>query len=248
MFKSKYIIGADGFNSVVRKKIFKENKDKLQFVFGLEASVITKEEINLKIIRIYLDNEKYTDGYAWIFPKSIHTANVGVGGKGNLEEKFNNFLKGEIKRDYGKCQVLANIKGVTCTQKQGFKFSKLGVMLVGDAAGLNDPIFKAGTSQAIISGKIAAQCILENKVPFYEERIKLMPFCNPKIIKTSQALYSVDNQTFNELGEILEGKGFFYLKSLSGLRKALLKKKLRKNIFQLLRIFSTWQKNKDWLW
>jgi len=248
LFKSKYIIGADGFNSVVRREIFGENKNKLRFVSGLEASITTKEKVNPEIIRIYLDNERYVGGYGWVFPKSIHTANIGVGGEGNLQKKLDIFLEREIKRDYGNYQISATTKGVTCTQKPGFKFSKLGVMLVGDAAGLNDPIFKAGTNQAMISGKIAARCILENEVPFYEGRIKSMPFSNPKILKGSKILYSLDNQTLNELGELLEGRGFSYIKTLPAFTKILHRASLRKDIFKLFKFLSVWKHNQDYLW
>jgi flavin-dependent dehydrogenase len=171
-----------------------------------------------------------------------------VGGKENSKEELNNFLEKEIKRDYGNHQILSFVEGVTCTQKSGFKFSKLGVMLVGDAAGLDDPIFKAGTNQAMLSGKIASECIVANKTFLYERKIKSLPFANPKIFEASKTLYSLNNQTLNELGEILEGQRFSYLKTLHGLLRVLSKKNLRKNIIKLIRFISIWKRNQDYLW
>jgi len=248
VFRSKYIIGADGFNSIVRQKVFPENQKKIEFFPAIEYLVEIEKELDTKTIKIYLDNEKYNQGYAWIFPKSRKRANIGVGGKGNLSKAFEEFLSNKVKNYYGNYQLLKNKSGVVSLNDEGFLFLKSNAILIGDAAGLADPLFKGGINQAMNSAKIATECILKEEVKLYDSKIKLMPFADPKLIEAKKILYSFDNETLNELGEILEGKDSHYLKTLPGIIKILSKPYLRKNFLKLFKFFVIWKKNKDYLW
>ena len=121
-------------------------------------------------------------------------------------------------------------------------------MLIGDAAGLADPLFHGGMNQAMTLGRIAAQCILNNEADLYEFKIKSAPLFSPKLIEASKILYSLDNQTLNELGEVLNKKGSAYLRTLPGVIKALSKPHLRKNVFKVFKFFSIWHQYKNYIW
>jgi len=244
-FESKILIGADGINSIVRRKIFQEP---LKVVPSIQYLVELEKQTKTNIAKIYLDNQRFSDGYAWIFPKSKNTANIGLGGKGNLSGKFDEFMERVVKRDYESFKLLENRSGVIPFGGIQSAIAKENVLLVGDAAGLADPIFLGGINQAMWSAKIAAQCILENAVNLYESKIKSMPFADPELIKAREIFYSFDNQVLNELGEILENRGTSYLKTTAGIIKFLSKPNLRKNSFKLFNFFSVWWKNRDYLW
>ena len=129
------------------------------------------------------------------------------------------------------------------------EISKDNAILIGDAAGLTDPIFKGGMSQAMMSGKIAAQCIMDNKVDSYESEIKAKPFANPKLLTASKIFYSLDNATINELAEMLENKSAASFISISNALKCLFTKShLRMNFFRILKFFYIWKRNKNYLW
>jgi len=246
-FKSVYLVGADGPLSVVRRKVFPENQQKIEFIPAIEYLVEVEKELDTKIMKIYLDNEKYVQGYAWIFPKSEKTANIGVDGKGNLSEKFQRFLIEVVRKNYGNYRLLENKSGMIASRNRKIKLFKNGSILVGDAAGLADPVFHGGLGQAIVSGKIAAQCILKNNADFYEERMKSMSFIDSKSIRANKLFYSFKNKALNELGNILEGEGFSYLKTFSGITRILSKPALLINLNKLLVFFFVWQKNKDYI-
>lgn len=247
IFKSKYLIGADGVHSIVRRKVFPENQEAMEFIPAIEYLVEVERELDNRVIKIYLDNEKYIQGYAWIFPKSKNTANIGMDGKGNLSEKFQRFLGEVVRRNYGNYRLLENKSGTIASRNRELELFKKNLILVGDAAGLADPIFHGGLGQAMISGEIAAQCIFKNNVDFYEERIRLMSFVDSKSIRANRLFYSFKNKTLNELGNMFENKGFSYLKTPSGFIKILLNLILLKNIGKLFIFFSVWQKNKNYI-
>ncbi len=120
-------------------------------------------------------------------------------------------------------------------------------MLTGDAAGLADPIFHGGIGQAMFSGKIAAECILNKEIELYEKKINSMSFSSNNLSKASEILYSLDNRVLNELGDILEGKGFSYIKTFAGILKVLSKPRLLKNIGKFFIFFSAIKNNKDFI-
>jgi geranylgeranyl reductase family protein len=124
-------------------------------------------------------------GYGWSFPKKNHLS-VGVGNFTKSKKKIN--LK-ENYRDYLK---ILGIENVLEEQAHGFiipvsprkdGFVKHNVFLIGDAAGFADPLTAEGISNAIYSGKLAAEAIAESNLDLalaeklYNEKLseKLLP-------------------------------------------------------------------------
>lgn len=242
-FFSKYLIGADGPNSIVRKKVFKE---KIEVFPCFQYLVRLKKKIDTSKIKIYFDNEKFL-GYAWIFPKSEETANIGLGGKGNLKEKFRDFMEEIVKKEYGNYQLLEPRCGFgPYPSGAKIKLVKENAILVGDAASLISPIFGGGIENALISGREAAFSILSKNLKIYELKIKSMPSFSKDLLLAQKIIYSFNNKVLNEIGEILEEKGgnIFSLKNPLYFLKFLIKPNLRKNIFKFFQLFLIYQKNK----
>jgi len=245
VFKSKYIIGADGPSSIVRRKVFPENQDKMEFVPAVEYLIETEKELDVKMTKVYFDNEKYKHGYAWIFPKSKNTANVGIGCMGNFSKELDEFLEKVVKKNYGGYKILENRSGNIPFNTSWHRVYKKGVFLAGDAAGLADPIFKGGINQAMFSGKTAAECILENNADFYEAKIKAMPFSGVKLVKASEIFYGLDNEVLNEMGNVFERKELSYIQTFHGVLEILSKPAFLKNIKKFVMLFLVWRRNRD---
>lgn len=245
LFRSKYLIGADGCLSIVRRKIFKE---KLEIIPAIQYLVKLERKLDTSVIKIYLDNQKFKDGYAWIFPKSNNTANIGIGAKGNLQKMFKKFMEETVKKEYGVYKLLENKSGIVPSGKTLTRLEKNNALLAGEAGGLIDPFFKGGMRQAMLSGRIAAQCILNNYIDSYDKKIRSYSFVDSKVVEASKDFYSFDNQILNELGEILENKSTSYLKTPAGILKTISHPYLRKNFFKIYRFILIWRKNKSHLW
>jgi geranylgeranyl reductase family protein len=106
-------------------------------------------------------------GYAWVFPKGDHV-NVGVGGWGSEGPRLRERLA-DVCRAYG-------IDESRVVQLRGHRLPMRGarrrpssdrVLLVGDAAGLVDPLSGDGMYEAFVSSRIAAEHILDDRLDEY---------------------------------------------------------------------------------
>jgi len=122
--------------------------------------------------------------------------------------------------------------------KEPIKLIKDNALLVGDAGAMVDPISGGGIGNAMIAGEQAAKAILAKDVNSYPARIKSLSCFNKNLLSVQKILYSFDNGTLNEAGEVLEKAGgdIFYLKNFSTLSNFLSKPNLRKNIFKFLKL------------
>jgi len=162
--QANIIIGADGVNSIVRKAIpkkqFNSKKWRGNLATGIEVSVL-REEVSDFISGpvIYFGIVKW--GYGWVFPNKESLV-VGVG---CLNPK-NNDLKGALDKILSllgyKPRKTYKLLGHPIPygnflEKPAYK----SILLLGDAAGLVDPLMGEGIYYAQRSAEIAAMCIKE---------------------------------------------------------------------------------------
>jgi flavin-dependent dehydrogenase len=111
-------------------------------------------------------------GYAWIFPKGDHV-NVGVGGW----ESEGPRLRAHLERacaEYGvPAERLESVRGYRLPMRRAGDRARSGrVLLVGDAAGLVDPLSGDGMYEAFVSARIAAESVLRNDLDGYEPALE----------------------------------------------------------------------------
>jgi geranylgeranyl reductase family protein len=170
--KSKYLLCADGVLSTSAKLLGFRNKFEDDKVGLCIESNITDYEPPLAPLNFYYGGVKR--GYAWIFDKGDH-ASIGTGAvlqdASNLRQKFNSFV-----RNYRSANSAENLKvnawKIPGTGGISGSFAKGNSFLLGDAAGLVDPFLGEGISYAIQSGKLAAECIIDNRIDDYNEKIE----------------------------------------------------------------------------
>jgi geranylgeranyl reductase family protein len=100
-------------------------------------------------------------GYGWIFPKGDHL-NVGIGGweseGSRLREQFKTFCR-RHGFDNAKVEGLRGYRLVA--RRPDSALAGIRTLLVGDAAGLIDPLLGDGLSAAFVSARLAADTALD---------------------------------------------------------------------------------------
>jgi geranylgeranyl reductase family protein len=159
-FSARFIVAADGVNSVVARRVGLPNLHRV--APALECECAVTEEVYARYAGAARFDFGITPcGYGWVFPKRNH---LSIGVLSTRARSCN--LNVEYER-----YVAALSLGPPLTQeKHGFMiplaprkrlFSLPRVLLVGDAAGLADPVTAEGISAAVLSGAAAAEAILD---------------------------------------------------------------------------------------
>jgi len=165
-FKSKMIIGADGALGITAR--LAGFNDARYLIPALEAEVIVSPDVFPKYERdVRFDVGVIPQGYGWVFPKKKHLS-IGI-----ASEKRGNI---GLKSAYKKYIELLGLDNILSEEVHGFQipiksrkqFSGRKVLLTGDAAGLADPLVAEGISHALISGKLAAEAIIEGNLNWPE--------------------------------------------------------------------------------
>ena len=171
--QSKYIVAADGANSVMAKKagLAGDRHSKGYALRGYYDHVPPLE--NKFIIHVPLmdpQNDRMIAGYGWVFPTGAGSANIGVGffpvsssdGAINIRAVFNYFLEYLTRKDPRFVSIKLKGRLIGAPLNSHFKPQLcIGkrIILAGDAAGLVDPFTGEGISCALVSGKLAAKAV-----------------------------------------------------------------------------------------
>lgn len=174
---AKIVVGADGVNSIISRKLAKNTTNKSltsTFVNAYFKDVVGLPKSNEAEIRLIY---KKTPLFFYIFPLADGTVNVSLGARTDLIKKYNINLLEEAKSILKKHKKIAHkFKNATLINSwRGwsipFDFNSKKVfgdrfLLVGDAAGLTNAFYKEGVGTGMMSGIICAkkinECLKEN--------------------------------------------------------------------------------------
>jgi geranylgeranyl reductase family protein len=121
--------------------------------------------------RLVLELGVVPGGYAWVFPKGDH-ANVGVGGWESEGPRLRAHLRRLCDVHGVDFDALTDVRGYRLPYRRATStFARDNVLLVGDAAGLIDPLSGDGMYEAFVSAAFAADAVLGGDLARYESRV-----------------------------------------------------------------------------
>jgi geranylgeranyl reductase family protein len=194
-FTTPILVGADGANSTVVRSL--GLRPGFEYGLGLSCQIAVNREKLWKLDGLIGLDLGIPGGYAWVFPKK-HCLSIGAGGSFREIKKLKSYTSSLIHA-YG----LHAPDGHTFQshlmplRKKGTPLGRERILLVGDAAGLIDPLSGEGIYYALKSSYLATRAIrnfMEGKssdLVEYERGIdrELMP--EFKIARTIQKVNSV---------------------------------------------------------
>lgn len=161
--QARFIIAADGALSPTAKMAGWEETRLMCPALECEIQVPQADFERLsKKVRFDVDVVPF--GYGWCFPKKNHLS-VGVGNFMKTKERL------DLKSYYRTYLKTLQIEQVLSEEAHGFIIPvthrsdglvRQNVFLTGDAAGFADPVTAEGISNAILSGQLAAQAIINS--------------------------------------------------------------------------------------
>ncbi len=159
-YEAGAVVGADGANGVVARAAglhpVQDPPVALEASFPYDSGSVPGPWNHM----LALELGSMPGGYGWSFPKADHF-NVGCGGWHSQGGKLRSHLSA-LRRHYGLQTVpMLNVRGHHLpTRDEGAPIVRGRVLLVGDAAGLVDPMSGEGIHAAFVSGHLAAARLL----------------------------------------------------------------------------------------
>ncbi|NIA10143.1 MAG: geranylgeranyl reductase family protein [Nitrospiraceae bacterium] len=221
--RAKLVIGADGVESKVGRWAGLKTLNRLtDYHSGMqfEMAGVNADE---NYIHLFFGRDVAPLGYAWIFPKAF-SANVGLGilekeAKMRAYDYLKKFVAEHDDIFAHASPIEINSGGVPVAHFTGMAAD--GVMLVGDAAQLVNPIHGGGIVRAMHSSMMAAEVagqamkekdLSKERLAEYEKMWnKEYEEVTNKLMKLRSFLEKLEDKDFELLADILEGEDIFQL-------------------------------------
>ena len=158
--RADVVIAADGVEARFARRAGLETTVPLREMMSCAQYLMTDIDIDAGSTDFYLGNAIAPEGYLWIFPKGERTANVGIGISGRRSRdgsRAKDYLDRFVAKNFPDGKMIEAIVGgvpvcrpLECTVADG-------LMVVGDAARVVDPITGGGIGNALFTGRLAGQ-------------------------------------------------------------------------------------------
>ncbi len=163
--RAQVFIGADGIGGLCARFISRQNfLTTDDFESCAQVLLETQKMPAPETVEFHWGSRLAPGGYAWVFPKSERTANVGLGimpsSKGINAKKY---LDTFIAKRFPDAKIIEARHGIVPCCTPIAQPYKANLLLIGDAARLVNPISGGGIDWAILSGKSAAEALLAAK-------------------------------------------------------------------------------------
>lgn len=158
--KADVVVAADGVESKFARWCGIDTTIPYRELATCAQYLLTGIDIEPHTTVFYLGNRLAPEGYLWVFPKGKKSANVGIGisprkcGPGNRPKDY---LDRFVSARFPDGKPIECIVGGVPVCEPLEETASNGLLIVGDAARVSDPLTGGGIYNAMFTGRLAAQ-------------------------------------------------------------------------------------------
>src|SRR5213594_1587715 len=211
LYRARIVIGADGVETMVGRWAGLDTRVPARDMESCAQYVLQGIDFNPDAIYLQFSNAIAPGGYAWIFPKAVGVANVGLGLVALKTNGRNarQYLDSWVARRFPSAARTSYTVGGVIVHTTIKKTYADGVLVAGDAAQMLNPHSGGGITNAMkagrLAGRTAADAICagdtgERRLAAYHTAwMELLGEDHLKYYRIKQALEGVDDASFNKL-------------------------------------------------
>jgi digeranylgeranylglycerophospholipid reductase len=161
--RARLVIGADGVESAVGRWAGIDTRVRARDMESCAQYVVDDATIDPDAIVLHFGDRVAPGGYAWVFPKSARSANVGLGvlglragGRSALA-----WLDDYMAANYPNATISGRTIGGVIVAPTVSQVVGNGLLLCGDAAHMINPLSGGGIVNAMKSGRLAAETAVD---------------------------------------------------------------------------------------
>lgn len=218
--RARIVVGADGIESKVGKWAGIKTTLKPKDIETCAQFLVTDIDVKADSCDFYMGNDRAPGGYVWIFPKGKREANVGLG---MLGSRFSgkhpiDYLHEFIAWRFPEGKIIETVVGAVPASGMLKQLSTSGLLLVGDAGRVSDPITGGGIYNGMVSGRIAGNVIADaikandvsaKKLQRYDREVQeALGKMLDRNYKAKELVVKADDDLMNSVARSLMGVNF----------------------------------------
>jgi menaquinone-9 beta-reductase len=171
--RGRIVIGADGALSPIAHLTGLLDPGAALWGFAIRGYVEVEVPLPLLILQD-IEPGRIFPGYGWLFPGAEGRANIGIGLALDRRRRPQRRLREELSRLAARLRATGDLRpdaafgtvsgGWLRMGGKGSSVARGNVLLVGDAAGLVNPLQGEGIAHAMWSGRLAAEAVIAEEV------------------------------------------------------------------------------------
>src|SRR5213596_3270007 len=211
VYQARVVIGADGVETMVGRWAGLDTRVPSRDMESCAQYVLQGIDFDPDAIYLQFSDAIAPGGYAWIFPKGVGVANVGLGLVALKTDGRNarEYLDAWIARRFPNGARTGYTVGGVIVHTTVQQTYADGLLVAGDAAHMINPLSGGGITTAMkagrLAGRTAAAAICEGDTSerrlaaYHDAWMQLLGEDHLKYYRIKQALENVDDASFNKL-------------------------------------------------